>query len=269
MENKSLKKLRNENKFVNGNDGKVDISNTQNKNKKSPSKKIRDLRRLLMFKCRVKSNMKVSQSTQTDSIGTEEKKKVSKWTFWRKKLNDGKTKQFQNNTAASTTRMDREVEHHKPLQETTIDTQEKIQIEGGNKHQNENPESIKIEGGNKYQNVNPGSIYRDLDSALQLSYLEEPRTLTMALRHLVRYNHEKGKTITFPQIETVDRIVLKTKNLPTNPIDLLELVKRVFERRGEILNMEEVYAQCVKTHGRTTFDPRQNWPQCYVHTFSP
>ena len=51
----------------------------QRRRHKLPSKQIRDLRRLLMFKCRIKNNMKVSQSTQTDNTKTN-----SKWKFWRR-----------------------------------------------------------------------------------------------------------------------------------------------------------------------------------------
>ena len=80
---------------------------------------------------------------------------------------------------------------------------------------------------------------------------------------------KKDTQLCFPQIDCVDRITLRTQNLPTNPRELLELIKHVYKRRNEMFEIEEVYQQFVKAHGRITFDPTQKWPQCYTYTHSP
>ena len=256
MENKHSKKQRSEDKTLSKINVKcdgLDIENQKRKHK-SPSKQIRDLRRLLMFKCRVKNTIKVSQSTQTDTTGNEERKKTSKWLLWRRKPNNKDAKQPKHIAKTPPTRRASEVKScHISVQRNEL----------------EDRKEDKAQERNHFQEINPVNIYKNLDHALQLSYLEEPSILTMALRHLVRHKHEKGETVTFPQIEAVDRIVLRSKNLPTDPNDLLELVKRVFKRREENFDVGEVYSQFVKAHGRTSFDPRQSWPQCYIHTYNP
>ena len=115
----------------------------------------------------------------------------------------------------------------------------------------------------------PINIYQNLENALQLSYLEEPTTLNIALRHIIRNMHEKGTSITFPQIEAIDKIVLASHNLPLEPCELLKLVQKVFERRNVNLDINEVYSQFARAHGRISFDPNQKWPQCNVYTRHP
>ncbi|KAF5300421.1 hypothetical protein FQA39_LY02220 [Lamprigera yunnana] len=57
-------------------------------------------------------------------------------------------------------------------------------------------------------------IYTVIENNMQLTLLEDHRTLTVALRHLVRTERTKKK-ITFPTIEAVDRIYLKSRGLTT------------------------------------------------------
>lgn len=109
-----------------------------------------------------------------------------------------------------------------------------------------------------------GQVYQDLEDNMRLSRLEEERNLILALRHLVRNLHEGGGCIAFPTPQAVDRIQLRCSNLPTEPRQLLELVERVFCRRGEYLNLKDIYEDFVRSHGRVVFDNRQGWPQCYA-----
>ena len=112
-------------------------------------------------------------------------------------------------------------------------------------------------------------VYKNIEGAMQLAKLEDPQMLLVAVRHIIRNNHEKGSTISFPQIEAVDRIHLKSNNLPTEPKEILNLVKKVFARRQEILNLDQIYEQFVRAHGRTIVDFKQPWPACNVHTHQP
>lgn len=115
----------------------------------------------------------------------------------------------------------------------------------------------------------PAIIYRDIEISARLSRLEEAPTLTLALRHLVRTCHPRGSTVTFPVPEAVDRIQLRCHNLPTNPDELQPLVEKVFSRRDEPLDLDELYKQFVMTHGHTAFDHTQKWPVSHVHTRHP
>lgn len=119
------------------------------------------------------------------------------------------------------------------------------------------------------RDVDPRPIYQSMERSLQLARLEEPSVLTTALRHLVRVGHANGDKITFPVMEAVDRIHLKSMNLPTAHGELLTLVHEVFCRRGEVFDIEEIYKQAVKAHGRIAYDFTKPWPECSVHTYHP
>nr|CAD7454086.1 unnamed protein product [Timema tahoe] len=80
------------------------------------------------------------------------------------------------------------------------------------------------------------------------SVLEEERVLHMALSHVVRLGHEKGDSITFPSPESLDRIQLRSMNLPTDVDSLRGLIEKVFKRREETFNMENTYRQFVTAH---------------------
>lgn len=112
-------------------------------------------------------------------------------------------------------------------------------------------------------------VYENLEINMRLSRLEEASILTTALRHLVRTTHENGRKITFPVPEAVDRIQLKCANIPTDPVELRSLVDKVYKRRKEPIDMEELYCQFVITHGRIAYDSTQKWPMCHIHIRQP
>ncbi|KAJ8935311.1 hypothetical protein NQ318_019479 [Aromia moschata] len=115
----------------------------------------------------------------------------------------------------------------------------------------------------------PKALNEAVEEAMRLSRLEEPATLTTALRHMTRLLHPGGKNISFPVPEAVDRTQLRCCNLPTDPHELKRLVERAFERREESISMENLYRDFVKSHGRVAMDPSKPWAQCYVHTRQP
>ena len=221
------------------------------KKKKPPSKIIRDLRRLLLFKCRVKNTMKVSQGCQTEPLKASNTNKTT-WMTWKKKTWNTTT----NN------------EKKPPLlkeDEVKLDKQE-INVPAASSEQpKDNPHSQEITS----ENLKLTAMYENIENSMKLARLEEPAILTIALRHIVRRTHQYGDAVVFPQINAVDRITLRAHNLPTDPKQLHDLVKQVYMRRKEPLNLEEVYKEFVKAHGRIIFDPNQNWPQCYVYTHNP
>ena len=218
------------------------------KKRKPPSKQLRDLRRLLEFKCKIKNTLQISQGTQTENLEGNYKQK-SKWKFWQKSNSHDRGKYTElNSTAGNEEETELNLEtKEKETKEEKIDT-------------NHKPTSTALD---------PSTIYNNIENAMQLSRLEEPATLLVALRHIIRLNHERGTTISFPQIEAIDRITLKSKNLPTDADNLLTLVNKIFTRRQEKLNLEQIYQQFVRAHGRTIFDFKQQWPACNIHTHQP
>lgn len=104
---------------------------------------------------------------------------------------------------------------------------------------------------------------------MKLTRLEELKNLMTALRHYIRKTHPKGSSMTFPVPEAVDRIQLKCANFPTDVEGLEELIKKVFQRREEVLDIGELYNDFVKTHGRITYDFTQKWPNSHIHTRHP
>lgn len=183
--------------------------------KKSPSKRLRDIRRLISYRCR-KAREMLSTATQTDSSGPTDETQCSE------------------------------------VSSTEAETTSKLQ----------SPAPVR-------NTVDPSRIYQDFELTLQLSRMEETPTLTTALRHIIRKKHEKGKNITFPTIEAVDRIQLRSQNLPTDPDNLLQLTTKVFERRGESFDLEDIYQQFVVAHGRIALNAREKWPDSHIHTHHP
>lgn len=115
----------------------------------------------------------------------------------------------------------------------------------------------------------PTSVHEDFEHMLQCSRLEEIGNLTTALRFVTRLKHARGSSVTFPIPEAVDRLQLKSVNLPTDPDRLQQLILSAFERRGETVSFEDIYRDFVKAHGRTTIDPKEIFPRCIVHTHHP
>nr|CAD7200348.1 unnamed protein product [Timema douglasi] len=66
--------------------------------------------------------------------------------------------------------------------------------------------------------VNPSQIY-NLKETLRLSRLEEQQTLHISMRHIIRSGHEKRASIAFPTPEALNRIQLRSMNLPTEKSD--------------------------------------------------
>ena len=124
-------------------------------------------------------------------------------------------------------------------------------------------------GGEDSTSAGPAQLYSSLEETYRLSRLEEPRITEMALRHLIRHLHPNGKSITFRETEAADRLHLKCVNLPKNPTELKAQVFKVFERRGEPLDLDEVYGDLARNCGRTTTDFTQPWPRCYAHVRHP
>lgn len=111
--------------------------------------------------------------------------------------------------------------------------------------------------------------YENTEISMKLARLEDPKTLIMALRHIVRKTHPNGNKITFPVPDAVDRLQLKCQCLPTEETELLDLLKQVYKRRDEELDINEVYRDFVMTHGRITVDFTQKWPNSHLHTRHP
>lgn len=87
--------------------------------------------------------------------------------------------------------------------------------------------------------------------------------LVAALRLIIRLQ-PRGKHIAFPVPQAVDRIQLKSYNLPTDERALLELLHRVYQRRGEILDLDTLHDDFVRAYGKIVFDTSQSYPKCYI-----
>ena len=81
--------------------------------------------------------------------------------------------------------------------------------------------------------------------------------------------HPNGKNITFPTIEEVDKINLRSNGITSDPKDLLDLIDQIFSRREETFQLNNVYRQFVMVYGRITFNPAEKFPACYVYTRQP
>lgn len=117
--------------------------------------------------------------------------------------------------------------------------------------------------------VDPKRVYPNLELAMQLMHLEQPTTMMVALRHVVRVGHKLGRSVTFPSMEAVDRMHLRSMTLPTDFGPLQSLIEKVFARRGEVYSLEEIFNQAVICHGRLLFIKERPFPECYQHTHFP
>lgn len=95
-----------------------------------------------------------------------------------------------------------------------------------------------------------------------MARLEDEKTLTIALRHIVRLLHPGGEKVCFNVPEMVDRMQLSCRSLPVERGELRSLVGRAFGRRGLVLDMESLYRDFVKSNGRLTMDPSRPYPEC-------
>jgi len=93
--------------------------------------------------------------------------------------------------------------------------------------------------------------------------------LVAALRTIVRNIHSNGKSITFPVIDEVDRIHLRANGITSDPQELWKLVIRVFQRRDECFQLNNVYRQFVMAYGRVIFEPTLKFPACFIHLRNP
>jgi hypothetical protein len=117
--------------------------------------------------------------------------------------------------------------------------------------------------------ADPAAIYQGLEESCKLARIEEAGNLKIVLRHITRLKHPKGHKICYPAEEMHDRIQLRCANLPTDPDVLLSLLEKVFDRRGETLDLDSVYRDQVMYHGRSEFDGTRQYPSCYYQTRQP
>lgn len=220
---------------------------------KSPSKLLRDCLRARMYWGRVRratprEDCGVRQvEKQTEGLGNSES--VAGGKIWTKITNlfDKKRKDIKQ---VPEVKINKREERESGVVETKpLPLEQSTEVRGGT--------SVRVE-------IGPGQTYALTENGMRMSRLEESKQLITALRHLVRTLHEGGKQIAFPTPEAVDRIQLKCSNIPTCPEELLSLVLRVFARRQEPFDLDGIYKDFVKSHGRLVFDSRQQWPQCYA-----
>lgn len=235
---------------------------TPKKKHKSPSKIRRDLQRMFKYieeKVRKRETKSVAIQTDTQSTAEEVRTVEDKKT----KTNIGKKVwKYLHSDKSKTSRKDNPTSPISAKEETSSvgkeETGKREEQRRSDEEERETPRGI-----------DPTPIYENFELKLRLSRLEDEKLLTTALKHLVRHLHPKGETITFPTLEEVDKITLKSSNLPTNPIDLKKLVDQVFDRRDEQYDLETTYKQFAKIHGRITYDPKQSWPGCQIHSRHP
>lgn len=221
----------------------------QNRKKhKPPSKKLRDAKRAKVWRDKVIQNLKINKTKEVSRKSQNFSKKI-KCKFWRTRNN----KKEQEISVKEWIELDDNVADCDSVlcdQETNVpDSVSKVNL--------------------KIRPVNPMNIYNNIELNMQLSRLEETSILNTALRHIVRLTHDKGSLVAFPQLEAVDRIQLKSVNLPTETECLLVLLSKVFARRSEHLDLDKIYGQYVRMHGRTVIDPKKPWPDCLVFTRHP
>lgn len=109
-----------------------------------------------------------------------------------------------------------------------------------------------------------GPPYAMMEDAIRLSRLEEPKNFLAALRLIVRQQHPSGNRVLFPVPEILDRLQLRCDCLPTEAGELRAIVEKVLSRRDEQFDLEAVYQDFVKSHGRCAFEPSKPWPECYA-----
>lgn len=103
----------------------------------------------------------------------------------------------------------------------------------------------------------------------KLSRLENQHTFQAALRLVTRLMHPKGAKVCYPIAEQTDRLVLRALNMPTDGPGLCDILRKACSRRGESFNLDAVYQDMARAHGRVYFDPTLAGPKCMVFTHYP
>jgi len=119
------------------------------------------------------------------------------------------------------------------------------------------------------EEFNPNKFYENLETNYNLSLLEERPLLTAPFRLMVKNMHHNVKNITFIIIEEINKIHLKANGITTDPQDLLNLIDKIFERREEPFQLNNIYRQFVMAYGRIAFNTAENYLACYDQTRQP
>lgn len=127
----------------------------------------------------------------------------------------------------------------------------------------------KMENQEKRNQLDPKTIYPDFEEALMLRKVEEPATLLRCLRHVTRCLHPRAKEIIFPYPEALDRFLIKSEGITSEPAALWKTLQRAFTRRNEQIEMESLYEDFVKIHGKRAFDPGKTGSDCFYITHIP
>lgn len=97
----------------------------------------------------------------------------------------------------------------------------------------------------------------DLNNTLSRLYmrrtLEDPKYISLALMFVSRHS-EAGKNICWPAPEAEMRLRLRVGGLPTNPEELLGLIRETFEEREEQFDLGEVTRDYNRQFGRVQYD---------------
>ena len=107
-------------------------------------------------------------------------------------------------------------------------------------------------------------LRESIEKAMKLRRFGDPKVFKLALELVVRRIGRYGKQINWPNPEVVTMMTLKAEGLPTEPEELLKLMKEAVEVRGEALNIEEVESDLCVVYGRRVFRPDQ--PHCHGTT---
>lgn len=119
-------------------------------------------------------------------------------------------------------------------------------------------------------NTNWSTIdYDRLEEDLRLCRLEDKDNFQTAQRLVIRLTHPQGDKICYPTTEQTDRMLLRAVNLPTDARELCDLMRKACTRRSEGLNLDKIYKDLVRAHGRVLFDHTKTTPHCYVFTKCP
>lgn len=236
----------------------------QNKKHKSPSKQARDGRRLLKWLNIYHANKRTTKEASTqvylcDLISNEQPTTHALSNFLGSKASNNQvTSQITGNKTI--------LEHQR--KSTSQNTGRKMIKVTQDKTLTQSPIHI-TQTPNKLPPINPEGIYSKIEGNLSLTRLEETANLTRSIRYSVRNLHKNGKKIIFPYPNAVDKILLKISGLPTDPTEVWRLLGRMFERRGEKLDMQELYEDLVTTHGRKAFDPGKSSSDCFYISRNP
>ena len=109
-------------------------------------------------------------------------------------------------------------------------------------------------------------LHKSIKKAMKLRRFEDPKVFKLALELVVRRIGRYGRHINWPNPEVVTMMTLKAEGLPTEPEELLKLMKEAVEGRGETLNIEEVESDLCVVYGRRVFRPDKPDPHCHGTT---